>query len=257
VKFLLHTAISSCKDEIIMILLEELDTEFGRIRITQSKRDGACTYYQNGCSHSEADAEGVSTCAYVHVLYGVIRQSGARRVLMAGCAGGTLATMLHRLGCEVTVVDINPHAFMLARRYFSLPEGVRCITGDGHAYLMDSPQRYDAVVLDVFNGSGHIPEEFTQPGFFRTVRHALTQNGVALMNVIVTHEHDTLADDIANGMTSAGLPAVLFDWTGGGDRNIVIAGGHNIAAMRIDCDAKPADMRYELKGLAGRKPKIA
>src|SRR3989442_624287 len=98
-----------------MILLEELDTEFGNIRITLSKHDGAYTYYQNGCFHSQANSDGISTCAYVHVMYKIIKQSGAQRVLMIGCAGGTLATMLHRLGCQVTVVDINPYAFTIAK----------------------------------------------------------------------------------------------------------------------------------------------
>lgn len=81
------------------------------------------------------------------------------------------------------------------------------------------------------------------------------KNGIALMNVIVSDEHDMLADDIARHMESARLSAVLFDWAHGTDRNVIIAGGDNVAAMQVDCDEKPAEIRYELKGLTGRKPR--
>ncbi len=232
-----------------MMLLEELDTEFGKIRIIQSP-SGICTYYQNGCSHSEADAEGISTCAYIHVLYSLITQSAAKRVLMIGCAGGTLATMLHRAGHQVTVVDINPHAFTLAKRYFHMPEEICCITHDGYAYLQNAPQHYDAIVVDVFSGDGQVPEVFTQPDFFCTARHVLAQDGSVLMNIIVPLD-DMMANDIVHHMASAGLPTFLFDWTNGSDRNIIIAGGSHIANLQVDSDGP---IPYHLKGLKGRKP---
>src|SRR5271155_278014 len=124
-----------------MDLLEDLETEFGNIRIVRYKHDGSHAYYQGFCSHSEANKEGVSTCTYVHTMFGIIRQLDAQRVLMIGCAGGSLATMLHRAGCEVTAVDINPHAFTLAKRYFQMPEEVRCVVGDGRSYMNRTSER--------------------------------------------------------------------------------------------------------------------
>jgi len=236
-----------------MILLEELDTEFGNIRIVRSKSNGNCTYYQNGCSHSEADMEGISTCAYVHVMYSIIRQSQAQRVLMIGCAGGTLATMLYNLGCEVTVVDINPHAFTLARRYFNMPEEVTCITEDGWSYILNTPHRYDAIVVDAFGSDGNVAGQFILPDFFRTARDVLAYSGIVLMNVIVNHDFDMLADRIALNMELAEIPAVLFDWSRSTDRNIIVAGGRNSDHMLIDCDKKPPQIRHELQEITRRK----
>lgn len=150
----------------MMVLLEELDTDFGNIKIMRSKRDGTCSYYQETCFHSQINAEGESTCGYVHVMYSVIRQSQARRVLMIGCAGGTLATMLHRLGCNVTAVDVNPHSFTLAKKYFRMPEEIECVVDDGWSYLRNTRSRYDAIAIDAFNSDGAIPEHFTTDAFF-------------------------------------------------------------------------------------------
>lgn len=140
-----------------MMLLEALDTEFGHIKIVKNPSDGRITYYQNMCFHSQATAEGVSTCAYVHVMFEVLRHASPRRVLALGCAGGTLATMLSRLGCEVTMVDINPHAFVFAKRYFQLPDSVECVAEDGRQFIARTQQVYDAIAIDVFDEQGVIP----------------------------------------------------------------------------------------------------
>jgi spermidine synthase len=237
-----------------MILLEELDTEFGHIRIVKSKENGRFTYYQNGCSHSEADIEGASTCAYVHVMYSVIRQSQAQRVLMIGCAGGTLATMLHRLGCHVTVVDINPYAFMLAKKYFNMPEEIDCIEEDGWYHLVNITERYDAIAVDAFNNDGTIAGQFILEDFFHAVRKALGHAGIVVMNVILKHDFDMLADRIALNIELAGIPSVLFDWERSSERNIIVAGGKDVGHMQINSDKKPVFIKHELQGIVRRKP---
>jgi spermidine synthase len=237
-----------------MILLEELDTEFGSIRIVKSKEDGRFTYYQNGCAHSEADIEGTSTCAYVHVMYSILRQSHARRVLMIGCAGGTLATMLHRLGCHVTVVDINPHAFMLAKRYFNMPEEIHCIKEDGWSHLVNITEPYDAIAVDAFNNDGTVAGQFTIEDFFHAARKALAHSGIVVMNAIVKHDFDMLADRVALNMESAGMPSVLFDWERSSDRNVIIAGGKGVEQIHINSDRKPAFIKQELQKIIRRKP---
>lgn len=238
-----------------MILLEELDTEFGSIRIVKSKEDGRFTYYQDGCAHSEADIEGTSTCAYVHVMYSILRQSQVRRVLMIGCAGGTLATMLHRLGCHVTVVDINPHAFMLAKRYFNMPEEINCVEEDGWSHLVNMTESYDAIAVDAFNNDGTVVGQFILGDFFHVVRKVLGHSGIVVMNVIVKHDFDMLADRVALNMQSAGISPVLFDWSRSSDRNIIVAGGKNVQHIHIGPERKPPLIKHELQRIICRKPR--
>jgi spermidine synthase len=237
-----------------VLLLEELDTEFGNIKIMRSKSDGTYTYYQDACFHSQINAEGVSTCGYVHVMYSIIKQSMGQRVLMIGGAGGTLATMLHRLGCKVTVVDINPHAFTLAKKYFQMPEAIECVVDDGCSYLLGANQRYDAIAIDAFDSNGTVPEQFTTEDFFRVAKEALKPFGVVVMNAMIAHDLDMLADRIALNMESAELPAVLFDRPGRHDRNIIIAGGV-VDQVRITSYRKPVWVRHELHGIMRRNAK--
>jgi spermidine synthase len=237
-----------------MILLEDVETEFGNIRIVRHKRDGSYAYYQGFCSHSEANKEGVSTCTYVHTMSGIIQQVNAQRVLMIGCAGGSLATMLHRAGCKVTAVDINPYAFTLAKRYFQMPEEIRCVVQDGRSYVEQTNERFDAIAIDAFSSDGSIPKELTTGDFFEQVSEVLEAGGVVVMNVIAAHDLDLYADRIAVNMESARLPAVLFDRTDRMNHNVVIAGG-NVADLNIPYGNEPAEIIKGMNGIIRRDPK--
>src|SRR5262245_5334302 len=107
-----------------MITVAERKSRFGAITVLKAQDTGSLIYTQGDCYQSAADAEGTSTIAYIHAIFGLVRQARSRSVLMIGCGGGTLATMLSRIGCTLTVVDIDPHAFLLARRYFRFPAHV-------------------------------------------------------------------------------------------------------------------------------------
>lgn len=237
-----------------MILIEEVDTEFGPIKIYRSRTGNTFTYYQNECFHSQANADGISTCAYVHVMHGIIQQSGARNVLMIGGAGGTLATMLHRQGCKMTVVDINPHAFVFARKYFQMPDEIECIVADGWSYIAASRNRFDAIAIDVFNSGGTIPQHFTTDEFFRKAKKLLQPSGVIAMNVMVAHDIDMMADKIALNMERAGFPTTLFDWPGRRHRNTILAGGV-IEQIQVTSSNKPDCVMDELRYIVRRKAK--
>src|ERR1700749_3248712 len=90
--------------------------------IEQNNISGRVSYWFDGEHQSVADKNGVSLADYIHAMYGFLRQTRARDVLMIGCGGGTLATMLSRDGVTVTVVDIDARSFKLAKRFFNLPE---------------------------------------------------------------------------------------------------------------------------------------
>lgn len=235
-----------------MITLEELDTEFGRITIVRSEAGDVTSYFQDSCLQSRMAEGGVSVLAYAHIMHGILRQIKARRVLIIGCAGGTLATMLHKDGCIVTVVDVNPHAFILARKYFAMPDAVECITWDGFAYLQQAQRRFDAVILDAFDSKVRVPESLMTEACFNAVRNRLVAEGVVLMNVVLADDADGTANIIARNMRSSGLPAMLFDWPGLRERNCVIAGGA-VESIHFKAHALPKFIHEKIEGLIQRR----
>jgi hypothetical protein len=75
--------------------------------IVQDNRTGKVSYWQKDYHQSASDSRGISTADYIHAMYFFLRQVKAKDVLMIGCGGGTLATMLHTKGVKVTIVDIH------------------------------------------------------------------------------------------------------------------------------------------------------
>jgi spermidine synthase len=233
-----------------MPTLKLIKTPYGNIRITRSS-DGDVSYYQNGCYHSQADRNGVSACAYIHVIYELVLQSCARDVLIIGCAGGTLATMLQRMKCRITVVDINDMAFTIARDYFKLPTNVRCITKDGIAYLRTTQNTYDAIVIDVFGSRNTVPASFTTPAFFKLVKQTLSASGIMVMNFITKDNRDKRAEKVARHAQLSDMSIRLFDWPGQSDRNTLILGG-GPAKLTIPSGREPEDVEDDMQGLVCR-----
>lgn len=207
--------------------------------VVEDNRTGRVSYWQAEDHQSVADRNGVSLAEYIHVLFGLIRQRRSRDVLMIGCAGGTLATMLSAVGVRVSAVDIDPQAFDIAHRYFHMPETVECHVADGAAFLKGRGPRYDAIVLDAFTDE-LIPFHLLRPGFFRLVKARLRRGGLFLVNIVVLDDDDPTPDRIARTMRQVWRGVRLLDADGFVDRNAVAMAGAVQGLKRPHLVMKPA-----------------
>lgn len=200
--------------------------------IEQNNATGRVSYWEGVTHHSAADRNGISLADYIHAMYGLLRQAKARDVLMIGCGGGTLATMLTRAGVKVTMVEIDPASIDVARRYFNLPDSVVCHIGDGARFLSRDTARYDAIVLDAYTQSG-IPRQFRRKDFFAAARARLRRGrGMLLVNVIVADDDDPLPFDLAALMRTSFKQVRLLDSPDYTDRNAVLMAGA-VKALRL------------------------
>jgi spermidine synthase len=214
-----------------MITLTKKTTEFGEITILRSRATGAVAYCHGDHYQSEADPNGISLAAYIHALHALVAQTPSRDVLMIGCGGGTLGTMLTATGQAVTIVDINPESIALAQQYFALPPEIDCHVGDGQAFLENSERIFDAIIIDAFAGD-KVPANLCSVEFFRLVRRRLAPSGSLFLNIFVAHDLDADADRIAGLMAEAGFPVRLLDLPGRIIRNVIVMGG---AVMSLQC----------------------
>jgi len=195
----------------------------GEIVVTRDRRTGAYYYEQADSYQSQADRDGVSLAHYIHALYGLAVQTAARTVLMIGCGGGSLGSMLADAGRSVTVVDIFPASFELARKYFFLSPRVNCVVADGAAFLARGRRPYELIVVDAFIGT-RVPPHLRAPSFFQAARARLAPGGHLLMNVVLTDDRDGTADAIAAAMAAAGLRVQLLDTPTDVERNAILVG---------------------------------
>jgi spermidine synthase len=163
----------------------------------------------------------------------------AQTVLMIGCAGGSLATMLSRVGCDVVAIDVNPQAFVLARRYFGLPAQVECCVADGFDYLRATRRKFDAIVVDAFHG-GRIASELLSEAFFAQAAKRLRPGGAIFANVHVASDYDSTPERVACCMSAASPDVRILDRPGTKDRNAIVASGAVCALKRPELLMPPA-----------------
>jgi spermidine synthase len=238
-----------------MITLARLSSTHGEVAILHHQGTGRVLYRQGEWYQSEADGRGISLAPYIHAIYGLLLQAGCRDVLMIGCGGGTLATMLHQAGIGVAIVDVAPHSFALARQYFQLPPEVTCHVADGHAFLEAHHDLYDAIVLDAYEGD-RIPAHFLTEEFLQLVRARLRPAGCMLANIHVLHDLDPAPDRFAAMVETVWRDVRLLDARGTVNRNAIVMAGAVAALERPSLvrvpEAAADEIAEELARLAFR-----
>lgn len=194
------------------------------IAIVQDNRSGRLSYWQGSDHHGMADRHGVSLAPYIHALFGLIRQKKSRHVLIIGGGAGSLATLLARRTVKVTLVDLDPQSFEIARHYFHMPVSVECRVADGAKFLRRNCGRYDAIVLDAF-AEGEIPRHFLTPAFLRLAKVHLRRGGMVLINLVISRDDDPLLETMARAARLVWRTPAFLDGKSSSNRNVILAAG--------------------------------
>jgi spermidine synthase len=227
----------------------------GEIVVYRDRTTGLITYTQGGYEQSAADRNGVSTASYIHALHGLALQTRARAVLVIGCGGGSLPRMLAASRIRVTVVDIDPASFDLARWYFSLPEDVECHVADGRDFLRTADARYDAIVLDAYDAA-NMPAHLAEREFFATVKRRLAPAGAFFVNAYMRDDDDPFAADLAKRLAAVWRSVRTLDTKGRVNRNAIVMAG-NVAnlsqpTMIMEPEIEADDVARDLRALQFR-----
>lgn len=232
-----------------MIELARYASPFGAIRIVERASDGARFYYQAGGLQTLAYADGTSLFGYIHALE-VLARDG-RRVLILGGAGGSLATMLARRGCMVTVVDIDPLAERIARTFFGLDPRVTWITQDAIDFIAAGASGFDVLVVDAFDSRG-LSRMFTHADGVASAASNLAPDGWILVNLAGFDGPVDYAWPLACALTTSGWRATLFRADEGPEGNELLWAARGAAPPTMDISdlkTRPAETHTYLMSL--------
>lgn len=102
---------------------------------------------------------------------------------MIGLGAGVVPRWYEEQGVRTDVVDINPAVVDLARSHFGYDTAGRVFVSDARSFLRESTERYDYMILDVFNGDT-TPSHLMSLEAFRLMRERLSPRGVLAINLI-------------------------------------------------------------------------
>lgn len=179
----------------------------GEIVVVENTRTGERLYEEGGVSQSSVLAGGEAGVEYIRLMAALLE--GAGTALLLGCGGGALATMLQRRGSRVTVVDVNPMSFQLARTFFWMPNGIECVTADMRPYLRRQTRTWDAIGIDV-GGPCFSYDAVLQPSTIARVRRRLRPGGRVAVNISCEEPDDPMPGRIAERFRAEGLEVWVF-----------------------------------------------
>lgn len=163
-----------------MILLHEFSDGEHSIRVTESRKDGARRYFDGPALYTEVDANGDNRLGYIAAMER--QMTGAANLLLLGTAGGALATRFCRTGRSVTAVDNRASVFDIARNWFHMPAEVECVCADAVEFLHANTRRWDAIAVDIFQGT-EIPDAMFAAEVGSALARAVSPGGVVVWNV--------------------------------------------------------------------------
>lgn len=110
--------------------------------------------------------------------------------LVIGLGAGIIPAWYQAQGVKTEVVDIDPAVVEFALKYFNFNPAIPIHVEDARYFLVNTKQRYDFVILDVFNGDT-TPGHLISTEAMRLAKQRLTSEGVFAVNLIGSVKHDT------------------------------------------------------------------
>ncbi|MDB5999280.1 MAG: Spermine synthase [Rhizobacter sp.] len=133
---------------------------------------------------------------YTRLMMAFVRfEPQPRRIALIGLGGGSLAKFCHRNlpQAHAVAVEVNPHVVALRDEFGVPPDGDRfeVITQDGAAFVEESVDPVDALLVDAFDDQG-MPEALGTQRFYDRCRRLLSPQGVFVVNLQASHPHCAL-----------------------------------------------------------------
>jgi 2-polyprenyl-3-methyl-5-hydroxy-6-metoxy-1,4-benzoquinol methylase len=228
---------------------------FGHIRILERESDGARLYCIDSSVQTMIQADGVSMFGYVHAAKLLLMP--ARKILIVGGAGGSLATMLARTGRAVTVLDVDPVAEALARDYFGLDPSVRWVTGDLPSFYSMHHEVFDAVCIDACDADGLVGG-FDDPDMLIALVNLACPEGSLVLNLVQEDGAPPWGPLLAAEIAARGLNVTRYHAEEGWEGNELLhirARGPTDGLRVADVQRRPPEARTYLLSLRAHSPR--
>ena len=199
--------------------LEEVDTPYGRISV--SKTNEQYNFFDNGTllfstNYVNENEENVHFAMAQHPF-------PVNVLLISGGASGMLNEVIKYRPVKIDYVEQDPTMILLARKYtgnIPLMKGLHLITGDARAFVRNTKNRYDVVLITLPEPSTALLSRFYSLEFFRELKTKMNKGAIAATSLPATEDYIS--------REAVPLNSVLFNTMQSVFKNVLIfPGGKN------------------------------
>jgi spermidine synthase len=124
-------------------------------------------------------------CAYIEVIKKILFKDMkiiGKNILVLGAGGFTLSAE-NTYGNQFVYVDIDKKLPDIVRKNFQPHINGRFIADDARHFISTTPEHYDVIVSDAYNGLS-VPLHLVTQEYFAAIRSTLTDDGIAVFNIV-------------------------------------------------------------------------
>ncbi len=124
------------------------------------------------------------TLEYAELMDSVakVQQWKEKDILILGLGGGILANVLERYSHSITGVEIDPRIMGCAKKYFGLSPKVKAVCEDAQWWIQKDTNKYDVIIMDLFNGEEPPAYLLTKENFERIKSRLMKKNAILIIN---------------------------------------------------------------------------
>lgn len=169
-------------------LVEHAESFYGTLKVVDSKTDGKHSRYMMIDSLIQGGVDmqnGLSIYNYNYYMQFIpyMLHPGGKNCLVIGLGAGLVPSWYEQQGVRCDVVDIDEQVVKLARKHFNFSVSGKVYAEDGRYFVTSTTNRYDYVILDVFNGE-MTPAHLLSQEALAMMKERLTDKGVLAINLI-------------------------------------------------------------------------
>ncbi|MFI5221948.1 MAG: spermidine synthase [Bacteroidia bacterium] len=117
-----------------------------------------------------------------------LKEKKTDKILLLGLGCGTIPEIIFeelKLNCSMTAVEYDPIMIGIAKDHFDILRFKDLVieTGDAKKYVNECPDKFDLIVVDLFNDDV-VPEDFLQLDFLKRVCECLNDEGMLVFNMV-------------------------------------------------------------------------
>ena len=163
-------------------LVEQRNSAGADLRVVDFEKVRVLLIDQVPQSTINKDGRAVEQYIYFIAARLIMARPHARDAAVIGLGGGGIVPLLEQEGMRVEGVDLSPDVIDLAKTRLGLKlPAAQLHAVDGRVYLHENPGRFDAVVLDVFNGDRAAFSVLTKEGL-QAAKASLKAGGILALN---------------------------------------------------------------------------
>lgn len=171
-------------------ILEEKNSKFnGKVKVVRSL--GLGTYIQvDNLTQSGGVVKGI----WKEVMRKVKRvKPKIGSCLILGLGGGTVVSLINKYwkGVDIVGIDIDPVMIEMGKKYLGLKD-VKTKIADARKYVNKDKQKYDLVIVDLYQGYDY-PKEFETEEYLEKLKNLLSKEGTLIINRLYFGEKRPMA----------------------------------------------------------------